>query len=146
MPDIPETWRKLFKLLPGYDPIATAAPGEWFDESTATKVCEVFESYITHIEGEFAGKPFQLEPWQRAMVGCVFGWKRADGTRRYREVFLYVPRKNGKSTISAAIALYLLFADGEHGAEVYSAAGDRDQARAVFDTEKIMVQSGPLNR
>ena len=77
------------------------------------------------------------------MVGCLFGWKRADGLRRFRTAYCAVPRKNGKSTLSAGIGLYLLVADGEQGAEIYSAATTRDQARIVFDEAKRMVGSSP---
>ena len=77
------------------------------------------------------------------MVGCLFGWKRSDGLRRFRTAYCAVPRKNGKSTLSAGIGLYLLVADGEHGAEIYSAATSRDQARIVFDEAKRMVGSSP---
>ena len=77
------------------------------------------------------------------MVGCLFGWQRSDGLRRFRTAYCAVPRKNGKSTLSAGIGLYLLVADGEHGAEIYSAATSRDQARIVFDEAKRMVGSSP---
>ena len=77
------------------------------------------------------------------MVGSLFGWQRADGLRRFRTAYCAVPRKNGKSTLSAGIALYLLVADGEQGAEIYSAATTRDQARIVFDEAKRMVGSSP---
>ena len=77
------------------------------------------------------------------MVGCLFGWQRSDGLRRFRTAYCAVPRKNGKSTLSAGIGLYLLVADGEQGAEVYSAATTRDQARIVFDEAKRMVGSSP---
>jgi hypothetical protein len=77
------------------------------------------------------------------VVGSLFGWHRSDGLRRFRTAYCAVPRKNGKSTLSAGIALYLLVADGEQGAEVYSAATTRDQARIVFDEAKRMVRSSP---
>jgi phage terminase large subunit-like protein len=77
------------------------------------------------------------------VVGCLFGWRRFDGLRRFRTAYCAVPRKNGKSTLSAGIALYLLVADGEQGAEVYSAATTRDQARIVFDEAKRMVGASP---
>ena len=115
----------------------------WFDASAADKVCEFFERYLVHSKGEFADKPFILENWQREFVREIFGWKNADGLRRYREVYLEIPRKNGKSTLCAGLALYLLFADGEPGAEVYSAAADTDQARIVFEEAKSMVFRSP---
>jgi phage terminase large subunit-like protein len=80
------------------------------------------------------------------VVGSLFGWRRSDGLRRFRTAYCAVPRKNGKSTLSAGIALYLLVADGEQGAEIYSAATTRDQARIVFDEAKRMVGSSPALR
>jgi len=80
------------------------------------------------------------------VVGSLFGWQRMDGLRRFRTAYCAVPRKNGKSTLSAGIALYLLVADGEQGAEIYSAATTRDQARIVFDEAKRMVASSPSLR
>jgi phage terminase large subunit-like protein len=80
------------------------------------------------------------------VVGCLFGWRRSDGLRRFRSAYCAVPRKNGKSTLSAGIGLYLLVADGEQGAEVYSAATTRDQARIVFDEAKRMVTASPSLR
>jgi phage terminase large subunit-like protein len=73
----------------------------------------------------------------------LFGWKRRDGSRKYRRVYVEVPRKNGKSTLAAGLGLYLTFADGENGSEVYSAASDREQAAIVFETAKSMVESSP---
>lgn len=127
---------------------AQAAAGEWFDDAAADRVVEFFERYLRHIKGEWAGQPFVLLPWQRdEIVRPLFGWKRADGTRKYRTAYIEIPRKNGKSTLAAGIALYLLFADGEAGAEVYSVAADRDQAAIVFDGAKQMVEaSRPLGR
>ncbi len=87
-----------------------------------------------------AGKPFKLRLWQKGVVANLFGWKRPDGTRRYREALLYIAKKNGKTTLAAGIVLLLLFVDGEAGAEIYSAAADRDQARMVFDQAAGMVR------
>lgn len=112
----------------------------WFDERAADKACEFFGN-LPHIKGRLAGKPFVLEPWQRdRIIRPLFGWKRADGTRKYRTAYIEIPRKNGKSTLCAGIALYLLFCDGEQGAEVYSVAGTREQALAVFDPAEAMVR------
>jgi hypothetical protein len=100
-----------------------------FDAAAADKVCRFFSTYIRHFEGEHKGKRFILEPWQRCVARCLFGWKEADsGLRRFRRAFIFVPRKNGKSYFAAGIALYLTMADGESGAQVYSAASDRTQA------------------
>lgn len=138
MKSISEKWRNLFALLPGYDPIATA-DGCWFDEATADRCIAFFAEYLTHIEGAVAGKPFVLEPWQAAHVGCAFGWKRANGTRRYREVFQYVPRKNGKSTELGGLINLVAFCDDEPGAQIYSAAADREQAALVYRQAKGMI-------
>ena len=140
---IPRKWISLFKLIPGYDPVATTAPGDWFDVSAAEMVCEFFPACLRHIEGELAGQPFKIEPWQQAMTGCLFGWKRADGTRRYREAFVYVPRKNGKSPWAAGIANYVLFCDDEQGQQNLCAAGDREQAALVYRHCKGMIEQEP---
>ena len=89
------------------------------------------------------GQPFRLESWQQAIVGNLFGWKRPDGTRRFREAFIYVPRKSGKSEMAGGLGNLLTFADGEPGAQVYCAAADREQARLVFNAAKTMVQAEP---
>jgi phage terminase large subunit-like protein len=112
-----------------------------FDSRAADRVCNFFAWYLTHTKGEFDGRPFTLERWQRLVLRRLFGWKRADGTRRYRTLFLFIPRKNGKSTLAAGISLYLTLADNEPGAEVYSAAADREQAAIVFDQAKAMVEN-----
>jgi phage terminase large subunit-like protein len=107
-----------------------------------------FFARLKHSKGKkWAGKPFVLQPWQQFIIGCLFGWMRADGTRRYRVAFVEIPRKNGKTFLAAGIALFLLVADGEPGAEVYSAATKRDQAKLVFGEAKRMVaQSPPLKQ
>ena len=125
-------WRDLLSLLPGYDSEATADPSDYFDAEAAQLALDFFRECLTFIEGERAGEPFELEPWQQAIVAALFGWKRADGTRRYRESLIYVPRKNGKSPFCAGITLLVAYADGEPGAQLYSAAADRDQAALIF--------------
>jgi len=138
-------WRNLCREhLPGYDPWATAAKGERFDVETAQLAVEFFEECLVLIEGEKAGQPFYLEPWQRAIVGTMFGWKRADGLRRYREAFVYVPRKNGKTPLAAGIILYALFCDHEPGAQIYSAAAEREQAALVYRHAAGMIARQPL--
>ena len=102
--------------------------GLWFDEDAAQHVIEFF-GWLKHSKGEWGGQSFQLEPWQQFIVGCLFGWKRVNGLRRFRTAYVEVPRKNGKSTLASGIGLYLLVADGEPGAEVYTAATKRDHAR-----------------
>ena len=102
--------------------------GLWFDEAAA-RTAIVFFALLKHTKGEWAGRPVKLEPWQQFILWMLFGWKRDDGTRRFRTVYLEVARKNGKTTLAAGIGLYLMLADGEPGAEIYSAATKRDQAR-----------------
>ena len=116
-----------------------------FDEAKASRPCEFIE-LLPHIKGKWARERrlIALEAWQCFIVTTVFGWVHRDtGLRRFREVYIEVPRKNGKSALSSGIALYMLSADGEHGAEVYSAATTRDQARIVFDDAKAMAERTP---
>lgn len=101
-----------------------------------------FFGYLRHSKGkEWGGKRFDLSPWQVFIVASVFGWKRSDGRRRFRTIYVEIPRKNGKSTLAAGIALYLLVGDGEPGAEVYAVATKKDQARIVFHESKRMVKA-----
>ena len=97
---------------------------------------------LTHTKGPFAGQTFDLRPWQQRIVRQVFA-TRADGRRQYRTVLLMLPRKNGKSELAAALALYFLIFDGEMGGEVYSAATDRDQAALVFNAAAAMIRAAP---
>lgn len=117
--------------------------GFQFDAASAARAVGFFADVLRHTKGEWAGGRFILAPWQERIVRDVFGWKRPDGTRRYRRVYIEVPRKNGKSTLAAGLALYLLYADQEAGAEVYSAAADRDQAGIVFEQAKAMAELEP---
>lgn len=114
-----------------------------FDERAAKIAVAFFEGVLRHTKGEWAGTTFKLPPWQRKIVRDLFGWKRIDGTRRYRTAYIEIPRKNGKSTLCAGLALFLLFADAEPAADIFSAAADRDQAAIVFDTAKAMFASSP---
>lgn len=118
----------------------------YFDEKAAQNAVEFFPKYLKFTSGRWAGKPFKLEGWQENdIIRPLFGWKRADGTRRFRRAFVWVPRKNGKTELAAGIALLLLLGDGEFGAEVYSIASDKDQARIVFNKATSMVSfSGVL--
>jgi phage terminase large subunit-like protein len=115
--------------------------GCWFDSEAADKVCTFFSKFLRHSKGEFAGKPFELLPWQRALIRTIYGWKRADATRRFRHVYLECPKKNGKSSLAAAISVVMLVMDGEAGAEVYLAANDREQAGIVYREAASMIRS-----
>lgn len=121
---------------------AGRARGLVWDRAAALHAIEFF-SHLRHSTGEWAGQPFDLQPWQQFVVGSVFGWKRADGLRRFRTAYVEVARKNGKSALLAGIALYALVADGEAGAHVYAAATTRDQARIVFGEAERMVAASP---
>jgi len=123
---------EITKLIPGYDPYATAGPGMYFDEAAAQLALDFFPEFLQFIEGSKAGQPFVLEPWEAAFVANLFGWKRKNGLRRYRRCILFVPRKNGKTPIAAGVGLYVLFVDDEAGAQNYCAGADRDQAVLVF--------------
>lgn len=114
-----------------------------FDSRAAAVVLRFFERVLVHSKGEWAGRPFVLSAWQRAIVREIFGRKLSSGERQYRTAYIEVPRKNGKSTLAAGLALALLFADGEPGAEIYSAAADREQASIVFEEAQRMVEASP---
>ena len=117
-------------------------PSKYFyDKKAAEKAVNWIEKYVTHVKGELQGKPVILEDWQKNdIVKPLFGWKnKQTKLRKYRTIYIELPRKNAKSTLAAAIGLYLLTADGEPGAEIYSAAADRGQAGIIFDVAKRMV-------
>lgn len=116
-----------------------------FDEEAAARICDFIE-LLPHTKGRWARakERIKLEPWQVFILTTVFGWLHRDtGLRRYRRAYEEVARKNGKSAKSSGIALYLFGADNEPGAEVYSAATTRDQARIVFDDARRMALREP---
>jgi phage terminase large subunit-like protein len=115
-----------------------------FDETAAQAACNFIET-LPHTKGKWASKKekISLEPWQKFIVCNVFGFKRKDGTRRFRDVYCEIPRKNGKSAIAAGVGLYMFCADGEFGAEVYSGATTEKQAWEVFRPMKQMVDRTP---
>lgn len=122
--------------------IRSLPAGARFDQSRADRAL-TFISGLRQTQGRWAGQSFGLLAWQRSVLAETFGTVRADGTRQYRTVYVEIPRKNGKSTLAAGVALYLLCADGEHGGQVYSAAGDREQANIVFDTAAAICRQTP---
>lgn len=107
------------------------------------KVVRFIEKLCKHHKGEWAGQPLLLEAWQKDVIQWAFSWLRADGTRRFRTMYCEVPRKNGKSELAGALGLYLMLADGEAGAEVYSSATKKDQAKIVWGTAEAMVRASP---
>lgn len=115
-----------------------------FDATLADRVCSFFPRFCSHSKGEFAGKPFSLLDYQTALIlRPLFGWVKADGTRRFRKAYIEIPKKNGKTQLIAGLALYMLLGDNEPGAEVYVAAADRDQARILFRAAVAMVEANP---
>lgn len=115
-----------------------------YDKAAADKVVLFIEKYCTHVKGELAGQPLILEKWQKKeIIEPLFGWKRPDGFRKYRVCYVELPKKNGKTIVASAIALYLLTADGEKGAEIYAAAGEKTQASFCFDAAGVMVKQNP---
>lgn len=118
---------------------------EWeYDEGKANHAISFIEKYCKHSKGKMGGKPFILELWQKAKVAATFGIvHKITGERKYQRVVLIVARKNGKSTLSAAEGLYLFIADGEPGAEIYSVATKKDQAKIIWLEAKRMVKKSP---
>jgi len=120
-----------------FNPLLTDASGRKY--RPADNLC-AFVELLPHIKGPLAGSPITLEPWQVFVLTTIFGWVRRDGGRRFRRSYIEVPRGNAKSTLSSAVGLYMLTADGEGGAECYSLATTRDQARIVFGDAQQMAR------
>jgi len=114
-----------------------------YDEAAANRVCSFIEK-LPHVKGStWAGQSLRLEPWQVFILTTAFGWLDAQGRRRFRVVYIEVPRKNGKSCLTSGVGLYCLTADNELGAEVVTAATKADQARIVLDMARMMVKQTP---
>lgn len=114
-----------------------------FDEERASSICEFLEC-LPHVKGLWPSKTIVLQPWQIFILTTIFGWiDKTDKTRRYRRALVVIPRKNSKSTMAAGIALFLLALDSEPGAEVYSAATTREQAKISWDIARKMIQRMP---
>lgn len=114
----------------------------YYDEAAAQDVIDFIEGFCVHIRGDKAGQPLQLAGfWKEDIIKPAFGIKRkSNNKRRFKTVYVEIGKGNAKSTVGSAIALYLLGFDTQLGAEVYSVAGDREQARIIFDTARFMVQ------
>lgn len=171
----------IISLVPGYDPFATAGDC-WFDYDAAKMAIDFFHEHLRFIEGEMAGFPFLLQPWQQCIIANLFGWKcskekteqridyllgRLEATkevwpkdlyqqitgtinarkkeaiekclRRYKTAFIFVARKNGKTPLIAGLIDYVGFCDNEPGAQIYSAAGDKDQASLLYRHSSEMI-------
>ncbi|MGN1415105.1 MAG: terminase large subunit [Anaerovoracaceae bacterium] len=125
-----------------YTPSPFMLPTSHYDKKKADRAVTFIQN-LCHTKGKWAGQKFLLLPWQEQIVRDIFGIVRADGKRQFLTAYVEIPKKQGKSELAAAIALYLLYADGEASAEVYGAACDRNQASIVFDVAKQMVQMSP---
>lgn len=120
-------------------------PGKYhFDIEKATRPINFIEKFCKHSKGQWAGKPVVLDLWQKAIIQSIFGFVDDKGFRKYREVFIVVARKNGKSTLLSAIGLYMLFADHEGGAQICCVASKKDQAKIVFEEAKNMVSQSKI--
>ena len=119
------------------------ADGIWFDVEAADRAFGFFEGVLKLSEGQFEGQPFNLHPSQAFIIGSLFGWKRADGTRRFRRAYIEQGKGNGKSPLAGGIGLMGMSADGEAGAQVYAAAAKREQAGILFADAVKMVKQSP---
>ncbi|MDE1465642.1 terminase large subunit [Spartinivicinus poritis] len=115
----------------------------YFDENEAQRFCEFMEM-LPHVSADWFGKTIELSPWQSFIFSCIYGWRRKrDKKRRFREAYIEVPRKNGKSLKAAGVSLFGLALDGEYGAQVYCGATTRIQAFHVFKPAKLIVDNTP---
>lgn len=116
-----------------------------YNETAANRPVRFIEGLIKHTQGEWSGRPFVLEQWQKEqIIYPAFGMVDANtGHRRYKFVYVELPKGNGKSYLLSAISLYLALGEGEQAAEIYCCAGDREQARIIFDTCRAMVEISP---
>lgn len=118
-----------------------------FDKESAARAIRFFEQKLKLSEGQFEGLPFQSAPPQDFIIGSLYGWKKPDGTRRFRRAYIEQGKGNGKSPLAGGIGLYGLMADGEPGAEIYSAGATKDQAGILFrDAVKMVGKSPDLDR
>lgn len=130
------------RKLKNYKPTRFMAEDSRYDKDAADFVVAFIEQ-LKHTKGEFYNQPFELIDWQERIIRDVFGILKPDGYRQFTTVYIEVPKKCGKSELAAAVALYMLCADGEQRAEVYGCAADRDQASLVFDVACDMVRLCP---
>ena len=137
-----ETRPKDYPRLTDYQPTKFMLPTSHYDEGKADRAVKFIEN-LRHTKGKWAGKRFWLLPWQEQIIRDIFGIVGEDNCRQFRTAFIEIGKKNGKSELAAAVALYLLYADNEPSAEVYGAAADRGQASIVFDVANQMVKMTP---
>lgn len=139
------SWKVYYMYRDIVDNILDNPQSKWkYSALKANHAIFFIERYCRHSKGDYGGEPFILEVWQKALVAATFGIvSRETGFRKYREVLLVVGRKNGKSTLAAAIGLYLQLGDNESGAEVYALATKKDQAKVIWLEAKKMVKKSP---
>lgn len=139
---------KVYRVYKEIIKISNDPIGEWeYDNHKANHAIEFVENYCKHSKGKMGGKPFILELWQKALIAATFGIvHKITGLRKHKEVLLVVARKNGKSTLAAAIGLYMQIADGEPGAEIYACATKKDQAKIIWLESKRMVNKSTVLR
>ena len=133
------------KTKPAYQPTRFMLPASHYDKKRADRAVSFIQS-LKHTKGVWAGKPFLLFPWQEQIIRDIFGTIKANGYRQFNTAFVEICKKAGKSELAAGIALYMLCADGEEGAEIYGCANDRQQAAIVFDVAREIVQQSPILR
>lgn len=117
--------------------------GIWFDQEAAQFAFGFFEDVLRLSEGQFEGLPFKLHSSQAFIIGSLFGWKRADGRRRFRRAYIEQGKGNGKSPMAGGIGLFGMTAAGESGAQIYAAAAKKDQAAILFQDACKMVRAAP---
>lgn len=114
-----------------------------FDLDKGQKPIRFIEKFLKQSKGKWNGKPLKLELFQKAMIEAAFGFVDENGKRKYRKVIFFVARKNGKSVLDSAIATYMLTADKEGGAEIYSVATKKEQSKIVWEESKRMIRKSP---
>lgn len=139
---VPQKIYKLYKKLS--NDIVNPRDHWIYDDARAWHIIDFVEKYCKHSKGKWGGKPIRLELWQKALLAAAFGFiDKHTRKRKYKVVFLSIARKNGKSTLSAGVGLYLMVADGEPGAEVYAVATKEEQAKIIWNDAKRMVNKSP---
>ena len=131
------------KLLYAYIVTGLEKGAFFFNQKEANRAIRFIETFCRHHEGFLAPQKIKLEPWQKALVSIIFGIVDADGLRQFREVFIVIARKQGKTLLAAAISAYCAYLDGEYGGRIYYAAPKLEQANLCYDAFFQMVQKEP---
>ena len=134
---------QMMRKLKNYKPTRFMAEGSYYDKDAADHAVCFIEKYCCHTKGRWDGKPFILIDWQEQIIRDIFGTLKENGYRQFNTAYIEIPKKQGKSELAAAIALYLLLMDFEPSAEVYGCAADRNQAKIVFNVAADMVKKSP---